>query len=418
VPIPDSILVDADLYAVVRDDLFGGVGGQDLVGLEQEMFLVERTAHGELRPVRLTPDPNEPGAALAPFLASLADREGWDFIDDPYGAVEAHLPGNGRATLEPAGQLEYSSPPLPSVAAALADVRSFFGIVEEEAARLGMMLVASGFNTLCRSDLIDLQVRKPRYLAMDRHFSSLGPFGRMMMRQTCALQINLDFGSPSVGAERWRLANMIAPSLNALFANSAHTYDGCRYRSFRGEIWRNADPTRTGRLFDRPDLDPIADYLRFALDATVMLVRDDDGGCSVPERPMTFRGWLRGSHRYGFPDRDDWNLHLSTLFPDVRARGYMEVRSIDSLPLDLAGVPVALVTTLMHDDHLRGEAIERLESRQRRRDPGEHEHGGYWTSDFLTGVEMLELALPAIGDAELQSRSEELLWSLAGADRG
>lgn len=409
-PVRDHILGESDLYAVVRDELFHGNGGTaDLVGLEQEMFLVERATGGQVRPVRIVTDETEPGVSLLSFLTMLSERNGWDFVDDLFGAVQIQLPGGGRVTLEPAGQLEYSGPPLPSIGAALADVRTFFAVVEEEATRHGMSLVASGFNGLCHPDLIRLQVRKPRYLAMNRHFDSIGPFGRMMMRQTCALQINLDFGPASVAPERWRLANMIAPSLNAFFANSHHTYNGRRYRSFRNEIWRNADRTRTGRLFDRPDLDPIADYLRFALDATVMMVGEDD--CIVPERPMTFRQWMSGSREHGFPDRNDWTLHLSTLFPDVRARGYMEIRSIDSLPLDLAGVPVALVTTLMHDDHLRGEAIDRLESRQRRHDPLEHEHGGYWTSDYLTALELLEMALPAIGDAEVQTKAEEVLRS-------
>src|SRR5207248_1900819 len=170
------------------------------------------------------------------------------------------------------------------------------------------------------------------------------------------LQINLDFGPQSVIAERWRLVNMIAPSLNAIFANSPHTFHGRHYRSFRYEIWRHADPTRTGRLYDRPDLDPVADYLRFALDASVMMTHDREGGLVPPPHLMTFRQWLAGQSSCGFPTFADWRLHLTTLFPDVRPRGWMEIRSIDALPPKWWSVPVALTTSLIYNDALRQEA--------------------------------------------------------------
>jgi glutamate--cysteine ligase len=242
---------------------------------------------------------------------------------------------------------------------------------------------------------------------MDQHFARIGEFGRKMMRATCAIQINLDFGPPEIASERWRLANMIAPSLNAIFANSAYIYSGQRYRSFRSEIWRRADPTRTGRLYDRPDLDPIADYLRFALDAEVMLLCDGLDGCIPPPGPMTFRQWMSAASGVRRPTLADWHLHLTTLFPDVRPKGWMELRSVDCLPRKWWSVPVVLATTLLYDQNLRRQALERLELCERKIESDEHEHGGAWRSDYDTGRDLMDMALPFISDRQLAMIAEE-----------
>jgi glutamate--cysteine ligase len=318
----------------------------------------------------------------------------------------------GTITLEPAGQIEYSGPPFEEIEVALADLDRVIGILEQSGSERAIELVASGYNSLLPESEHTLQVSKPRYLAMDRYFASIGPYGRRMMRSTCALQINLDFGTPAEAPGRWRLANMIAPSLNAIFANSPMTVDGRGYRSYRHEIWRHADPTRTGRLYDRPDLDPVDDYLRFALDAGVMLLRDEAGGVATPSNPMNFRQWISGIPGMRQPSLEDWRLHLSTLFPDVRARGYLEIRSIDALPKGLRDVAVAMVAALIYSKDLRLEAVARLECRQRESEAVEVEHGGCWRSDYQTGRELLELALPAIESPRLRGLASGYLASV------
>lgn len=371
------------------------------VGLELELFPVDAgSPAGTYAPVPLRPAGGGE-AGLFPLLESLAGMRGGNFSGDDYDSIAVEFPGGGRITLEPAGQVEYSGPPLDTPALALDDLRSVVADLEKAAENFGVRMLACGYNRHCSDEDLQLLIRKPRYLAMDRHFSAIGPFGRRMMRATCSLQINLDFGPTETVAERWRLANMIAPSLNVLFANSPHCYEGRQYRSFRYEIWRHADPARTGRLYDRPDLDPVADYLRFALDASVMFLPDGAGGYTLPDGELSFRQWMAGTSRYHHPDWNDWLTHLTTLFPDVRARGWMEFRSIDALPAALWDVPVALAATLMYDDELRRTALERLEGRRRRRDPLCHEHNGFWHADHHTGIELLELAIPAISDPAL-----------------
>lgn len=393
---------------MVRAELFGGGGvpapffnpaWRSRIGVELEMFTMVPDPAGGLAQADLHGGQSS--------IAGLFDvlRCGGAWRESKPGAFALVNDAGGRLSLEPAGQLEYSGPPHASVRAALDDLDTTVSSLEAVCALHGIEIVARGFNDLCRPDSLRLLVRSPRYVAMDEHFQSIGAFGRMMMRATCALQINLDFGPPSAAPSRWRLANMMAPSLNAIFANSAHHHEGRAYRSFRYEIWRRADPSRTGRLLDSPDLDPVDDYLRFAMAASVMLVRDR-GGERRPAAPMTFQQWLGGVAEHQYPDMDDWRLHLSTLFPDVRARGWMELRSIDAPPPEWRGVPIALAATLLYDDGVRAEALRRLEGRDRYRDAG-HEHDGHWQCDFDTGVELFALALDHIDDPRIAAVARE-----------
>jgi glutamate--cysteine ligase len=391
------IITEELLYRQIDRDLFGtGASAQpDRVGLEVELIPF-REEGGVLVPVSLAgPD------GLLRWLETVAAGNGWTMETDAYGSAVIDCRDGGRITLEPAGQIEYSTAVADNPALALAGLNRVVDLLEEEGSRCGIQLIAAGYNSFCPEEQLKLEVGKPRYQIMDRHFAQIGQFGRKMMRATCSLQINLDFGSPEIASERWRLANMIAPSMNAIFANSPYIHDGLRYRSFRYEIWRRTDPTRTGRLYDRPDLDPIADYLRFALNASVMLIGDGRHGCMPPPRPMTFREWLADTGGDRRPTLADWRLHLTTLFPDVRPKGWMELRSIDCLPRQWWAVPVAVAATLLYDDAVRRLALTRLELTERQIEPGEHEHGGAWRSDFDTGRMLVELALPRIKDRSL-----------------
>jgi glutamate--cysteine ligase len=375
------------LYRMVATELFAA-SSTDKIGIELELG-TSRCVDGAVQGVPLERDRH--GAGILDLLTDIADSLGGTAHLEDHANISVKLPNGGAITLEPAGQIEYSGPPLCTARQALDDLASVRSVIEQSARRLSIDLWTDGFNTAFDPARFDLVVAKPRYLAMDSHFADVGSFGRRMMRATCSLQINLDFGRGSEAQERWRLANMIAPSLNALFANSPARHNGRDYKSFRAEIWRQADPTRTGRLYDCPDLDPVADYLRFALNATVMMI-ERDGVMQRPAKPTTYRAWMLHGSEHGWPDWTDWRLHLTTLFPDVRARGWMELRSIDALDHVQIARAVALTTTLIYNPEIRAEALERLENRRRVASDGDHEHGGYWSSDLETGYELLAMA--------------------------
>lgn len=271
-------------------------------------------------------------------------------VSDAAGAGPA-----GRFTFEPGGQLEYSTPPMPSVRDLAADVDAVVGSLADEVAATGGALVARGLVPWFGPAAAGLRRATPRYREMDRYFAHRGPWGAWMMRLTASLQVNLDFGAPTVAADRWRLANALSPLLVASFANSpADLPDGTPLASGRAHVWSRVDPGRTGAAADPASSGPPwRGYLEFALGARVMF---DAAMRPVGRTPPRFGDWWHGSEEPGAPpDFEDWRVHLTTLFPDVRPRGWMEIRSIDVPLRPWWAVPPALLSALLYDRRaLRG----------------------------------------------------------------
>jgi glutamate--cysteine ligase len=261
------------------------------------------------------------------------------------------VPGGSRLTFEPGGQVELSLAPRRSVSALLRDLEQLYSSLEHQSGEHGIELLAVGMDPENPIEDVPLQFECERYRRMTEYFDSIGPAGARMMRQTATLHVNLDMdgGSP----DRWRLLNAMAPVLLAMFANSPR-YEGeaTGYRSYRGETWRTLDWSRTG-LADRGG-DQVTDFLQFALDARVMLFDPVEG-----EYP-TFRSlWEAGA-----ATMDDWHRHLTTLFPEVRPRGYLEMRAIDALPVSSAAAPITLLTGIAYDSTSLNQAIDVLGTAQ------------------------------------------------------
>jgi glutamate--cysteine ligase len=209
----------------------------------------------------------------------------------------------------------------------------------------GIELLASGVDPYNDIGVVPLQLRRERYVGMTDYFESIGPSGVRMMRQTAALQINVERGQQPLS--RWLLLNAITPAVVALFSNSP-TYAGRRVNhvSYRAHLWRTLDDSRTGIAYD--ETDPIAGYLKFALDAFAMR----SGDRTHPYQ--TFRQWMRGAD-IGL---DDWYFHLSTLFPEVRPKEYFELRSADTIDVEWLAAPVLFVTALIYDRESSQRAFE------------------------------------------------------------
>ncbi|MGH7657875.1 MAG: glutamate-cysteine ligase family protein, partial [Gemmatimonadales bacterium] len=206
----------------------------------------------------------------------------------------------------------------------------------------GLEILGQGIDPVNPVERVPLQFDAPRYRRMAAHFERLGPHGARMMRQTASLHVNVDFGASPL--RTWRFLNAAAPYLTAIFANSSrYAGDVTGHQSYRALVWRELDPLRTGQF---PCLDPVEEYLDFALEAPAFLLgREGD-----PAEP--FRAWW---NRMGATFAD-WHEHLTTLFPDVRPRGYLEIRCIDALPLEWAGVPAVLLTGLLRNPDSFGAA--------------------------------------------------------------
>lgn len=295
--------------------------GADRVGIELEMF------------------PTELDGSRAPH----------DLVRAVVDAV-GPLPGGTKVTFEPGGQLELSTPPEAGIDAACSRLETDLAALADPLADLGIVLVGGGIDP---SPTIERVVHSPRYDAMEAYFA--GPdqdwatAGRTMMCATAGLQVNLDFDARNPASDtRWGLTHLLGPTLAAAFANSplvAGMPSG--WKSYRMATWWRVDPSRT-RSADRGGPWP-GTWGSYVLDAQVMLVRNPAGECEPVHAPLTFGDWVDGGHPLGFPTLDDLDYHLTTLFPPVRPRGWLELRMIDSLPRPWWRVPVAVASALVYD---------------------------------------------------------------------
>jgi len=253
--------------------------------------------------------------------------------------------GASRLTMEPGGQVELSSRPL-TLGRACEALASDAATLAAELADDGVALVGLGLDP---GTLPERRLHAPRYDAMERYFDAHCPAGRTMMRATAALQVNLDAGGTEQEAQaRWRRAQDAGPTLAAAFANSPLA-DGrpSGWRSRRLAVWAEVD--RCSLASHRPADDPRAAYACYALDARVMLIRGD-GDQFVPVLDaLTFAEWIDRGHPLGYPTVDDLDYHLTTLFPPVRPRGWLELRMIDALPDPWWRVAVAVATAVVTD---------------------------------------------------------------------
>jgi len=296
------------------------------IGAEVEIILVDV---GTRRPLRL----DGPRSTLA-LLRHAGASAGWcERRSAKAGVPEMNLPDGGRITFEPGGQIEISSAPNASLSDLVRQLRETVDRISA-AASPDIELLACGVDPLTPVDEVAPQLHAERYRRMLRHFDRIGPSGARMMRQTASFQVCIDGGE---APERtWTVLNGLAPHVVAMFANSArYEARATGHKSFRRHIWATLDPRRTGLLGVSGD--PIEEYLRFALDAPAFLLPD------VAGEAAPFSYWLtRGA------TSADWCAHLSTLFPEVRPRGYFELRSCDAVAPEWYAVPLVLVAGIAY----------------------------------------------------------------------
>jgi glutamate--cysteine ligase len=263
------------------------------------------------------------------------------------------LPAGGLLTTEPGGQLEISSAPADSPAAlhtaVTADLDHLTGLLDAAGLRLG----EHGIDPHRAPRRL---LETPRYAAMEHVFDRYGPHGRTMMSSTAGFQVCLDAGTPPQFPVRWAAVLALGPPLVALFANSArHAGRDTGLASARMSTWWHMDPRLTHPPDGPPD-DPAAGWVRYALAAPVVCVRRP-GGRWEPPPGVTLADWADG--RLPVPlTVGDLDYHLSTLFPPVRPRGYLEVRYLDTQPGSDWVVPFAMLTALFGDQATTEAALE------------------------------------------------------------
>ncbi|MGY1594020.1 ergothioneine biosynthesis glutamate--cysteine ligase EgtA [Geodermatophilus sp. SYSU D00708] len=304
------------------------------------------------------------GLELEAHLVDLADpaaRVPWSRVRRVTGALPG-LPRGSRVTLEPGGQVELSGPPLADVAAAVAGLRADRAVLAAALAADGLGAAPVGADPLRPPRRVSPAAR---YAAMEEHFAAVGCAapGTAMMSGTASLQVNLEAGPRAGWSARVSLAHQIGPVLVAVSACSplaAGRVTG--WASHRQRVWGEIDQARCGPLLGGAD--PAGEWARYALAAPVMLVRDPPAEAAVPVRArVPFADWVTGAVRLGGrrPTTADLDYHLTTLFPPVRPRGWLEIRYLDAAPEPWWPALAAVTTTLLDDPVAAGHAAAATE---------------------------------------------------------
>ncbi|MCV7225905.1 ergothioneine biosynthesis glutamate--cysteine ligase EgtA [Mycolicibacterium komossense] len=289
-------------------------------------------------------------------------RPGWEQLRAVIESLPP-LPGGSAVTVEPGGAVELSGPPfdgpLPAITAMVADraaLRAAF-------AKAGFGLVLLGADPLRPPKRVN---PGSRYQAMEQFFvaSDTGAAGAAMMTSTASVQLNLDAGPQEGWAGRVALAHALGPVMVAIAANSpmlGGNFTG--WQSSRQMVWGQLDSARCGPILAASEDDPATDWARYALKAPVMLVRMPDDGAAPVLDWVPFADWADGVVQLDGrkPTTADLDYHLTTLFPPVRPRGWLEIRYLDSIPDGLWPALAFTLTTLLDNPQAAAVAAEAVE---------------------------------------------------------
>ncbi|XP_068645413.1 glutamate--cysteine ligase, chloroplastic-like [Aristolochia californica] len=292
------------------------------IGTEHEKFGFELET---LRPVRYE--------LIAELLNGLAERFDWDRIMEGEYIIGLKQ-GNQNISLEPGGQFELSGAPLETVHQTCAEVNSHLYQVKAVAEDIGIGFLGVGFQP--KWELKDIPIMpKGRYDIMRRYMPKVGSLGLDMMFRTCTVQVNLDFSSEADMIRKFRASLALQPIATALFANSPFKEGKPNgYLSMRSHIWIDTDNNRTGMLpFVFDDSFGFEQYVDYALDVPMYFVYRNKKyiDCSG----MSFRDFMHGKLPQipgELPTLYDWENHLTTIFPEVRLKRYLEMRGADGGP--------------------------------------------------------------------------------------
>jgi len=282
------------------------------------------------------------------ILRELIERFGWE-PEEQDGNIIALTRDKAQITLEPGGQIELSGEPCESIHCTYAEFDQHIRELLEVTEPLGIIFLGLGMQPVSRLEEIEW-VPKQRYRIMAPYMLKVGKLGQRMMKQTATVQANIDYSDEKDAMAKFRTGMGLAPVLIAMFANSP-ICDGelNGYRSFREHIWTDTDRNRSGLLkFAFAPEVSFAHYVEYALDVPMyFIVRNKN---YIDMTAVTFRQFLTSGYKGERATIEDWNDHLTTLFPETRIKRYLEIRSVDSQPPDLMPALSALVKGAFYDN--------------------------------------------------------------------
>jgi glutamate--cysteine ligase len=284
------------------------------------------------------------------LLRRMAERFAYRPIED-HGALIGLEGPHARITVEPGGQVELSGEQCESIHCTQREFALHARQLTEVAREFDALVLGLGMHPFSSVEQIEL-LPKQRYRIMYPYMQRKGRLGVRMMKQTAAVQANIDYGDEADAMRKLRLSFGLAPLFYALFANSPLSDGGLNgYQSFRGHVWTDTDPDRCGMPeFVFRDDAGFEDYARYALGVPLYFIARDDNYVDLTRPPgITFGRFLAEGFEGERPTLADWALHLSTIFTEGRLRQYVEVRSADSQPPFLMPAVPALVKGVFYD---------------------------------------------------------------------
>jgi glutamate--cysteine ligase len=309
------------------------------VGTEYEKVGIER------RSAKAIPYSGPRGVEF--ILKELVEQHGWEPVEED-GHIIALVRDKAQVTLEPGGQIELSGEPCEDIHCTHAEFTRHIRELLQVTEKLDVVFLGLGIQPVSRLEEIEW-VPKKRYRIMAPYMQKVGTMGHRMMKQTATVQANIDYGNENDAMAKFRTSMGLVPLLSAMFANSPiseGTLNG--FRSFREHIWTRTDKDRSGmlRFAFAPDVN-FSHYVDYALDVPMYLIIRD--GHYIDFTGIPFRRYLTHGHQGHHATMEDWELHLTTLFPEVRIKRYMEIRCVDSQPPELMPALPALIKGVLYE---------------------------------------------------------------------
>jgi glutamate--cysteine ligase len=315
------------------------------VGTEHEKTPFTRDGH---RPV-----PYEGAHGIGALLEGMKLLLGWEPIMENGNIIGLYdVTGGGAISLEPGGQFELSGAPVETVHQTMSELVAHRAQVHEVAAPLGIGFLGLGMTPSWSRAQIPV-MPKGRYKIMTNYMPKVGAYGIDMMYRTCTVQANLDFSSEADMVRKLRVSLALQPVATALFANSPFTEGKPNgFLSFRSEIWRDTDNARAGMLaWAFEDGMGYERWVDYALDVPMYFVKRGDSYIDVSG--SSFRDFCDGKNAKipgEKPTLSDWANHLSTIFPEVRLKRYLEMRGSDNVAWQHLPALPAFWVGLLYDD--------------------------------------------------------------------
>jgi glutamate--cysteine ligase len=311
------------------------------VGTEHEKFV--------FRTDDLRPPPYAGERGIGALLGGIAEC-GWDPVEEE-GKLIALTRGAASVTLEPAGQLELSGAPLETIHETCCEVQEHLDCVRVASEPLHLGILGMGFQPKWKREDMPW-MPKARYAIMHRYMPKVGSLGLDMMTRTCTVQVNLDFADEADMVKKFRVSLALQPVATALFADSPFTEGKPNgFQSYRSHIWTDTDRDRTGMLdFVFDDGFGFERYVDYLLDVPMYFVHRK--GRYIDCAGQSFRAFLEGrlpalpGER---PTLRDWSDHMTTAFPEVRLKQYLEMRGADGGPWNRLCALPALWVGLLYD---------------------------------------------------------------------